>query len=74
MSGKAVLLHAGVIAALARLGGGWRLAARAMAVAPAGWRDVVYKGVARVRYRVFGRVDHRAGEPADPTRAERFWS
>jgi predicted DCC family thiol-disulfide oxidoreductase YuxK len=72
--GEFHLRTAGVIAALARLGGGWRLAARAMAVAPAGWRDVVYKGVARVRYRVFGRVDHRAGEPADPTRAERFWS
>ncbi len=68
------LRTAGVIAALARLGGLWRFAARVMAVVPGAWRDAIYKGVARVRYRIFGRVEYRAGEPADPTRAERFLS
>ena len=68
------LRTAGVIAALSSLGGGWRLVARLLAVLPVSWRDAAYRGVARVRYRIFGRVEFRADElpDPDPRRAERF--
>lgn len=66
------LRTAGVIAALSSLGGGWRVIARLLAVLPVSWRDAAYRGVARVRYRIFGRVMFRADEPPDPKRAERF--
>jgi predicted DCC family thiol-disulfide oxidoreductase YuxK len=62
----------GVIAALARLGGGWRVAARFIALVPTAWRDVIYNVVAGARYRIFGRVVYRDGEPSDPKWAQRF--
>jgi len=39
-----------------RIGGGWRVLARALSVIPRALRDAVYDFVARVRYRVFGRT------------------
>lgn len=42
---------------LRRLGGKWRLAAALMSVFPRPLRDVVYRFVARTRYRFFGRRD-----------------
>lgn len=40
------------------LGGAWSLVAAAARLVPRAWRDAVYAGVARRRYRVFGRRDH----------------
>ncbi|MCX6937679.1 MAG: DCC1-like thiol-disulfide oxidoreductase family protein [Verrucomicrobia bacterium] len=62
----------GVIATLSKLGGGWRLVARLLAAVPVSWRDTAYRAVARVRFRIFGRVEFRADEPPDPKQAERF--
>jgi predicted DCC family thiol-disulfide oxidoreductase YuxK len=39
---------------LARLGGGWKLAAGMLRAIPRPLRDVIYDFVARIRYRVFG--------------------
>lgn len=39
-----------------RLGGGWKILADLLRAVPRPWRDAVYEGVARVRYRVFGRT------------------
>lgn len=44
-----------VLAILRRLGGGWALAARLLAVVPRPVRDAGYRLVARHRYRWFGR-------------------
>ena len=68
------LRTAGVIAALTCLGGVWRAAGRALAMVPGRWRDAAYKCVARVRYRIFGQVAFRPGEPLDPARRDRFLS
>lgn len=46
---------AGVLRAMAELGGGWRRLARMLAVVPAPCGDLIYKTVARMRRRVFGR-------------------
>ena len=46
-----------VVHVLRRMGGGWKLAAGALAVIPRGLRDAGYDFVARVRYRIFGRRD-----------------
>lgn len=46
---------AGALRALEEMGGGWRSAARVLRVVPASWRDAVYRLVARMRYRIFGR-------------------
>jgi predicted DCC family thiol-disulfide oxidoreductase YuxK len=46
-----------VLHLLGRLGGVWRLLARASRLIPRGLRDATYDLVARVRYRVFGRRD-----------------
>jgi predicted DCC family thiol-disulfide oxidoreductase YuxK len=48
---------AAVLEALERLGGGWRLAARAGRIVPRTLADLVYRAVARSRYRIFGRLD-----------------
>jgi predicted DCC family thiol-disulfide oxidoreductase YuxK len=40
---------------LRRLGGGWRIAASVLAAIPQPLRDLVYKVIARIRYRLFGR-------------------
>jgi len=60
---------AGVLRALEAMGGGWRRVARVLRVFPASWRDAVYRMVARVRYRLFGRG--RPTEPLDPRWAGR---
>ena len=44
------------LAIVGALGGGWRLT-RALRLVPRFLRDAVYAGVARIRYRVFGRLD-----------------
>jgi len=62
----------GVILALECLGGGWAATARVLAGVPAPWREVVYRGVARMRHRIFGRVRYRPGEPVNPARPEQF--
>jgi predicted DCC family thiol-disulfide oxidoreductase YuxK len=38
-----------------RLGGGWKILADVLRVFPRPLRDAVYNGVARIRYRVFGK-------------------
>ena len=55
----------GALRALAELGGGWPRLARVIGVVPASWRDVVYKLIARSRYRLFGRY-----RPTPPSKAE----
>jgi predicted DCC family thiol-disulfide oxidoreductase YuxK len=42
---------------LRRLGGGWRILAGLLAVVPRPLRDVIYRFIARIRYRVFGTRD-----------------
>jgi predicted DCC family thiol-disulfide oxidoreductase YuxK len=42
---------------LRRLGGGWRILAGLLAVVPRPLRDVIYRLIARIRYRVFGTRD-----------------
>jgi predicted DCC family thiol-disulfide oxidoreductase YuxK len=42
---------------LRRLGGAWAVLARIQSIVPRPLRDFVYDGVARVRYRIFGRRD-----------------
>jgi predicted DCC family thiol-disulfide oxidoreductase YuxK len=42
---------------LRRLGGGWRILAGLLAVIPRPLRDVIYRFIARIRYRVFGTRD-----------------
>jgi predicted DCC family thiol-disulfide oxidoreductase YuxK len=46
-----------VLHVVGQLGGAWRLVA-ALRVLPAPLTDLVYRLVARVRYRVFGKLDH----------------
>lgn len=46
-----------------RLGGGWALLGAIAALVPRPLRDLAYGGVARVRYRIFGRVDACALPP-----------
>jgi predicted DCC family thiol-disulfide oxidoreductase YuxK len=40
-----------------KLGGGWKILAEILGVIPRPLRDAVYNGVARIRYRVFGKRD-----------------
>ena len=49
------LRTAGVVRALEEMGGGWRTVARALRAVPVSWRDALYRLVARMRYRMFGR-------------------
>ena len=53
-----------VLSIVSRLGGAWRLAVL-LRVVPWFIRDALYAMVARVRYRLFGRLDHCALPPAD---------
>ena len=53
-----------------RLGGIWRGLAVLALMIPRRWRDVVYRGVARFRYRVFG--THKPAPLPDATWASRF--
>jgi len=58
-----------VLAALARLGGGWRILAALLRLVPRPLRDAVYGFVARRRQRWFGRRDAcRAPAPAERAR------
>jgi len=59
-----------VLAALELLGAGWRRLARAVGAVPRPWRDAAYDGIARIRYRVFGRSD-RCAVPS-PDHRDRF--
>lgn len=45
-----------VLYALEQLGGGWRLAAKAAGLVPAPLADLLYRVVAKTRYRVFGQM------------------
>ena len=71
--GPGLLRTDGALGALAELGGGWAKAARRARCMPPGFRDTVYRAVARTRYAIFGR--HR-GAPlaADAGWADRFLS
>lgn len=48
-----------------RLGGVWRPLGTIAALVPRPLRDAVYAGIARVRYRIFGRVDACALPPPE---------
>ena len=61
---------AGALRAMQEMGGGWRKLARVLGWVPACVRDAVYKGVARVRYRIFG--EYRPTPLPDPRWAARF--
>lgn len=54
-----------VLHALEQLGGLWGGVARIAAIVPRRIADAVYAGVARIRYRVFGRYDTCALPPAE---------
>ncbi|WP_206859980.1 thiol-disulfide oxidoreductase DCC family protein [Lysobacter changpingensis] len=58
-----------IVRVLSGLGGAWRLAAL-LRVLPRGVRDRLYRGIARNRYRMFGRHEH-CMIPA-PEQAARF--
>lgn len=60
----------GVIAVLRLLGGFWRVTGAVCGVVPASWRNAAYRGVAKVRYRLFGRRDPET--EVDPRNADRF--
>lgn len=62
----------GVLAVLALLGPGTSRVASLARRVPSSWRDAAYRLVARVRYRIFGRVDYVAGEAPGPELAGRF--
>lgn len=64
------LRTAGALRALDEMGGGWRRFARVLRVAPDSWRDGLYRVVARVRYRIFGRCT--PAPPPNPAWARRF--
>jgi predicted DCC family thiol-disulfide oxidoreductase YuxK len=67
-AGEAVLVRSdAVLACLRELPGVWPAVARIVAVVPRGLRDLVYRLLARVRYRIWGRY---AVCPL-PTEAER---
>ena len=58
IDGERVLLRSdGALGVFDRLGGGWRLLAAVARVFPLWLRDWVYNGVAKVRYRIFGRSE-----------------
>ena len=57
-AGERVLTRSNaVLSALRSLGGTWATLARIGSVVPAALRDVVYRTVARTRYRTFGKYD-----------------
>lgn len=49
------LRTAGALHAMEEMSGGWRRLARMLAVVPSSCSDLLYKCVARTRYRLFGR-------------------
>jgi predicted DCC family thiol-disulfide oxidoreductase YuxK len=60
----------GVIAVLRLLGGFWRATGAVLDLVPSSWRDAAYRGVAKVRYPLFGRRDPET--LVDPRKADRF--
>lgn len=69
--GPGLLRTEGALAALNELGGNWARLARVLRKIPARARDKAYRGIARMRYRIFGH--HRAPPLAgSPAWAERF--
>ena len=60
----------GVVRALEEMGGGWRRVARLIRFVPVAWRDRLYRVVARLRYRIFGR--YRPASLPNPAWAERI--
>jgi predicted DCC family thiol-disulfide oxidoreductase YuxK len=59
-----------VLHALSQLGGSWRALARVASLVPSPLADVVYRAVARNRYRIFGSYDRCQIPP--PEWRERF--
>lgn len=57
VSGRVSTRSSAALAIGRHLGGGWAVLAALARFVPAPLRDAVYDGVARVRYRVFGRYD-----------------
>jgi predicted DCC family thiol-disulfide oxidoreductase YuxK len=55
--GALLFRSAAVLHLMSRLGGWWRVLAVAMVVIPAPIRDLVYRGVARVRSRLFAKPE-----------------
>lgn len=51
--GRVLTRSAAVLHILKRLGGPWRYLSVALSIVPAGARDLVYAGIARVRHRLF---------------------
>ena len=49
------LRTAGALRAMQEMGGGWRRLARILALVPTCCSDLLYKCIARMRYRLFGR-------------------
>lgn len=60
----------GALGAMHEMGGRWTQVAGVLRVVPACVRDVIYKLVARIRYRIFGR--YKPTPLPDPRWAERF--
>lgn len=67
--GAALLRTDGALAAIAELGGGWRILAK-LHVLPRWLRDPCYKLVAKTRYALFG--EYQPTPLPNPTWAERF--
>ena len=66
--GRFLVRGDGVIATLAALGGPWSVLARVLGVAPRGWRDALYRAIARRRHRL-GAVGAHCGTPSLEQRA-----
>jgi predicted DCC family thiol-disulfide oxidoreductase YuxK len=64
------LRTAGVLLALAEMGGGWRRLARVLGVIPQPLRDGMYRVIARVRYKLFG--EYRPTPLPNPDWAQRI--
>ncbi len=64
------LRTSGVVRALEEMGAGWHRLARLIRFVPVAWRDRLYRVVARLRYRIFGR--YRPTSLPNPAWAERI--
>jgi len=62
---RALARSSAVLYSLVQLGGGWGLLGRIGSLIPAALSDVVYRAVARIRYRVFGKFDTCVVPPSD---------
>jgi predicted DCC family thiol-disulfide oxidoreductase YuxK len=59
------VFSAAALGVLSALGGRWRMLASVCGIVPRPLRGVIYRGIAAVRYRVFGRADVCPVWPAD---------